>query len=920
MGGFTAINKKGQQLQSQSPKPGSRDSTISPAPESISSRKHTLPRPRGSIPAGSPQAAFGVFSMREQPPKQPKQPQDSFKQYVPSRDYNKPPRGARAKASNPKGSETDSGFVVTTAGNFNNEVSALSEGSGVRRVVIERAEEPKETATSAEEPQVTAKSADTEETVQVTVKTEETVYKWAEVSNATSKSVEAANTLPKSSSSPKVAAQDQRTVSPQASSEIPNTTPQSVPPHHPVHQVTPAFVPGPPGFAAAHMAPQSVPGVYHASPQMSPHHMTPPIHHMGPSPLASRDLYATPSRAPFQPPQGDMTPGHIVVVSRSKGYEMTQHHAVVPARHVTSTHQMTPTEHSMSSPSMSSQVKPTHALLNVKPRETPKREAAKARKDAREQGAPQEARDRFETPKKRVTGTPTSREVTPGGRSKLALLPNSPTAAELTDFIHTNVPTQSNIRFNSLFEKEVYPNILSLPDLIHNLKVHRYPIATTWLEDLLPKAKKYKTLDKAVFFATRHAYYNNYMLVPSRVAQDDWVLDCRDPKCEFQMQVKWHDKLELWFLIQTHNRHVHNHAPCIHPGVHGSFHDFYKTITAPKLIISENPPDKKLKEDPDAALRELVRMDPLFGRVSASGSVFVAHTGGYRWWNAYPEVAVVEVKAKKGYQEVLVQGLDCDAKLFPIFVCFMQTGDDIWTFEQYKQLLEHFRVPLPGYFYSEGAVSRVNEVFPEATVRVEKEEQNKSWISSVFSVFKGNKASEPEASENLHFFVSTNEKDTSRVKKYKNKFVAMKAILLEFVNVYESREQQQAIDVTAKNSEDEPIFEHVTGYISEKALDLVRKEAKNPHSGKCSCATQGYPCTHVLVDIQEQGRNLYVDDFHPHWRNMYANIYDLKTFAGQYFREWFMLKKGPEALDFVKDEEEVDEERPAKRVKLEEQM
>lgn len=537
------------------------------------------------------------------------------------------------------------------------------------------------------------------------------------------------------------------------------------------------------------------------------------------------------------------------------------------------------------------------------------------------------------------------------GRSKKTVTP--PPAIpetglqEMIDKTYTLMMKKKKYRAKTLISKERTAQD-SLKTVIDNLQVHHFPLTKEW-GNVLPKTRDFKSLEEACCYVIKHALLNHYMLVPRYDEKSaSWFLHC-DRKCEdgfdkkeddgtvrkacdFKLQIKHNSKSSMWDLMNT-KECSHNHPPSVHPVAHKSANlEFYKHFAETrfegqyyvqeeeKMRLSGSLDERtsfvafnidgdtyrrKDGKTPLEALHQLIQMPPLRGSfrntVEAPESVFFAHTHGYRWWKTYPEVVVIEERPenKTGFRTLLIRGVDCDGNFFPICVCLTdsepENGTWVWFLEQFKKMLGDYDIAHPSYIHvvGDGLKEVCTQMFPE--------------------VYANN--------DKLHFFVPTpTDSNSKSVQKAPDVFEMARMMLLDFVDVYESLEKKHAYNLVLTAPGYDSFYDNVLHYISYKALKLVREEAQRSVEEPCTCFKQGYPCAHKIKDMKSKGRQLFVDDFHPHWRNLFADIYWHPKVGGGWFgREWHVLKTGLDVFrpDFV-EKEYIDEEseRPKKKLKV----
>lgn len=172
------------------------------------------------------------------------------------------------------------------------------------------------------------------------------------------------------------------------------------------------------------------------------------------------------------------------------------------------------------------------------------------------------------------------------------------------------------------------------------------------------------------------------------------------------------------------------------------------------------------------------------------------------------------------------------------------------------------------------------------------------------------KMSVPLKQEHLHFNVqpNTHYEDWGKLRtKFDNVFEMVLWLLHEIANCYEKRCADSGLEYVQTWSSLGTPFKECVHVISYKALqrvqELMYRLAVNPNCG-IHCFENGafgYPCVHGLQSII-QTRNLAPDDFHPHWRNLYADLTEVRISGqGRFAEQWRALKCGPDvyASDYV---------------------
>lgn len=456
----------------------------------------------------------------------------------------------------------------------------------------------------------------------------------------------------------------------------------------------------------------------------------------------------------------------------------------------------------------------------------------------------------------------------------------------------------------------------------------------------------------------KHAHSHHYQFVQrlegdstllccNRMSRDN--LDCqRDipvrKSCNFAVRID--PEGDKWFLRHIEGRSEHNHAPNVHPEA------FLENALFEKHTRDETDFENLLK-CPFVRIRK------------HDNDTFFAHTDGYRLWKTYPEVMLVEDIAQG---VIMFRGIDCHGQTFPVAACIVDDDPNWnWIFTQLKELLDDYNIAHPGFFQidiDETCVKQCFKVFRKAheyldpdagetmaeeeiqefmqrgqgaalglweeVVNAENEIEVDRLMSKMSYSYKGEKTQAfLDHMENKLYMVSIAEKNMSfhfgvrECAHYKRSWGVddvegveeqVKLLLRAFVEIYEARSRENGHQLVSTKPDYSDFYKDVLHIVSYEMMETARNFDKQiikagGNAGSCwDCINEealGYPCMHVLGSIKKE-RNLSPDDFHPHWRNMYA---DLSTVAisgkGRYAKEWNKLKA-----------EFTEEERPAKRVCL----
>lgn len=314
----------------------------------------------------------------------------------------------------------------------------------------------------------------------------------------------------------------------------------------------------------------------------------------------------------------------------------------------------------------------------------------------------------------------------------------------------------------------------TMENMVKNLAVKYPPYTNSWPADMLPDEESFSSTHEAVHYAMLHAYPRFYQLVPRR-DEENFMLHCNrmsadevDTRkvttrhsCKFALRVE-HDKTDdKWVLKHVEGCSQHNHAPNTHLGVFEenlpfepvvldpTRFDFKGIVNLGKLMDAYKAGYKPTYGDyglpfhfqgsPEEGIEELLKSPHVRHARDANGNLFLAHTQGYRWWRAYPEVVLVDdtdvhmVDETHPHRTVVIRGVDCHDKSFPIAACICPLNSkraDIssstwaWIYNQLKELLQDYKVAFPGFFQATGTfegLDRAAEAFPDAHVHLDPE-------------------------------------------------------------------------------------------------------------------------------------------------------------------------------------------------------
>lgn len=565
----------------------------------------------------------------------------------------------------------------------------------------------------------------------------------------------------------------------------------------------------------------------------------------------------------------------------------------------------------------------------------------------------------------------------------------------------------------------------SIERLLYNLKVSYPPMTTVWPDNVLPMELSFPSPEDAINYAMSHAYYCQYQVVPrfrdnilflqcSRMHKDDdeEVEMTNRKSCNFALKLDHNEDTGEYRIRHIPNRSTHNHPPNIHPSSLKDNRHFDKLMTLPSfaseaamLDTFKRDPDKNLlkevnewypeetftKEDVDRllldtqqsrlegktpleALYKLFESPLLRARCnSVNGTIFFAHTQGYRMWRAYPEVVLVDasqgrVVNDKYLRLVMIKGVNCHDLSFPIAACLVEktsARDPIdsdtwrWIFNQLKDLQKDHSISPPQFIqFSSCDLKSINvceQVFasshvymdPLAADKLERQTAQKYFttqtaIDSALRVWKQivSRDSDYMAEQMLNDIISDDDQCVPGLKQFltdmrqfklkmsvflklellhfdvkpnnhyedwgklrtkpANVFEMVRWLLHEFCSCYEKRSAESGHEyVQTWTSLSTPFRDcmHIISYEALKRVqELMYRLAGSRTCGPPHCFENqalGYPCVHGLQSIIQTRERLAPDDFHPHWRNLYADLTDVEISGqGRFADQWMALKTG----------------------------
>lgn len=556
--------------------------------------------------------------------------------------------------------------------------------------------------------------------------------------------------------------------------------------------------------------------------------------------------------------------------------------------------------------------------------------------------------------------------------------------AKVEELIKTNPPEPAATARARITETSVL-------DVISNLNV-RYPrLATSWPEDMLPGEQSFPSPEAAIHYAMNHAFPRHYQLLQryenntiflycNRMSHDEmdtkWNKDylairVRD-SCKFALRVDRDQDNDTWHLKHVENCSEHNHMPNIDP----------KVFPENEIFI-ERSSNAKTPDFSDTYLEQLLNAPFIFSRTNGS-NLFFAHTQGYRFWRAYPEVMLIEdvlcrTINEKHYRVVMIRGVDCHDEAVPIAAAVVHVIEDDdknetavyrWILEQLTALLEAFNLPNPGFVQVRcDAFEACQKTFPDSYIFLDPDaiEDFACKILNQKKIF--NKAARDSLvfqwQELLaldtppHLLALMTPQDMSRVfdkmwhaankkgrqfldtvegklqnaaKIYKLReahfdvgdckqyecawkireepasvFQMVHGLLQQSVSIYENRSLHNAIQHVSTNSAsgNPSKFQKAQMVISRKARGEVRKTWQELKKWKvpparCTCrktVTRGYGCQRCLYTIIRT-RKHSPSDFHPHWRNLYADLGHVDVDeTRKYASQWAELEVGVDVFD-----------------------
>ncbi|KAG5357869.1 hypothetical protein CJU89_4354 [Yarrowia sp. B02] len=301
------------------------------------------------------------------------------------------------------------------------------------------------------------------------------------------------------------------------------------------------------------------------------------------------------------------------------------------------------------------------------------------------------------------------------------------------------------------------------------------------------------------------------------------------------------------------------------------------------------------------------------------------------------------------FRAITIRAISNTQQMIPVCVCLTEkldpafTNEDvwIWTLEHYRRLLDEFNVPYPSFIQShleERFLSACKKIFPESFVHLSEGKSPYKLVKDLKVVAKKylfdvpsqkdaieqwvkvieardevqmNKQlqlgrikspqffahmereclalmSEALKSKQMHFHLKKMSVLPMGWETYNaaNIVELVRDILKSTVDCYEDLAEEYGKMLAVTKPGYSEFFDNVIHIISYDALRRVR-DAPRAREGFRDCfGVQGYPCPHDIRDIKAQGRKLHVDDFHPHRRNIFADMYRLPKAGGTYFNEW----------------------------------
>lgn len=328
------------------------------------------------------------------------------------------------------------------------------------------------------------------------------------------------------------------------------------------------------------------------------------------------------------------------------------------------------------------------------------------------------------------------------------------------------------------------------------------------------------------------------------------------------------------------------------------------------------------------------------------------------------------------YRAVSIRCVSSQNEEIPICVCLTEkTGSDIkksvweWILQQYIKLLQEFKIALPTYIQTDSddnLLTACNKIIPTVLVQLEGQERiaksaemrarpspdtfsqrqevlrqweeiinapdettmctllteaklrNTIFFGKAFAtleqrLLKPSSKAFKNAGKHYHVMPMSETREGFTVEKPLNILELVRGILKDIVDSYEKLTESYAkLSVYTEPGYDH-FYLHVLHHISYLALKRVRDADRSVLDSPCACSNQGYPCVHEISYIKQRGRKLAVDDFHPHWRNIFSDLHAPNLCGGRYQGEWSQIEIGPRK--FLPEDGE--EGRAAKRVRRE---
>lgn len=279
-----------------------------------------------------------------------------------------------------------------------------------------------------------------------------------------------------------------------------------------------------------------------------------------------------------------------------------------------------------------------------------------------------------------------------------------------------------------------------------------------------------------------------------------------------------------------------------------------------------------------------------------------------------------------------------------------------WIFKELKEMFTDYKIPDPEFFQSScqlDAMKACEKVFPcshvymdpEASEKLENDTvrryfKSQSYIRDALSSWSNVVYAEDEymmertmskikncrlcpksekkfltemkkymsrinlgiKNEHMHFGVFQNSEYEVIVReKPANVFEMVRCLLHTFVDEYDARQMESCREHVSRMHGLSNLLDDCVHIISCEALGRVQKMIDSfpkLHEGaSCYCEdrhSRGHPCVHELRTILNQ-RKLSPDDFHPHWRNLCADLAEIPVSGlGRHTKKWAALKTGKE--------------------------